>query len=100
MKVDVICVMYLLEKLLYVTNMVVVSCADEMIVGNIAHVPRRPKSGTHAIGKLFRAEAWVCCGLGDFIAMFICAGQVKGVPSACAVIAGESVSNDHGVGTP
>src|SRR5262245_46544502 len=99
-KVDVICVIHLLEKLLHVTNMVVIGCADEMVVGDVTGVPRRPKRGTHPIGKLLWADSCVGCGLGDLVAMFICAGEVEGVPSSCTIIASESVSDDHGVGTP
>src|SRR5262245_39848702 len=83
-KVDVICVIHLLEKLLYVTNMVVIGCANEMIVGDVTGVPRRPKRSTHPIGKLLWADSCVCCGLGDLVAMFVGAGKVESVPSSGA----------------
>ena len=59
------------EQFLDIANMVLIGCADEMVVGDVARVPGGAEGGAHPIGERFRRHASIRCGLGDLVAVLI-----------------------------
>src|SRR5207247_5451026 len=83
---------------LHIADMVRVRGTDKVIVGNVTRVPGCAEGHAHLIGKRLRSHARVCSSLGDLVTVLIGAGEIKGLPPACPVVACQGVGDDHGIG--
>ncbi len=101
--IDIALVVHLLEDALDGLYMIVVSCADKAVVGDVHQLPQVENaalSGDDLIHELLGRDP---CGFGlllDFLAMLVRAGEEHHIIAAQTFISGDGVRRDGAVGVP
>ncbi len=99
-KIDVAGVMHFLQKILHCALVRIVGGAHKTVVGNPHLRPERLKAGSDGVHKFLGGLALFFCGLHDFVAVLVRAGQKQRVLSLELVKTGQGIRHHRGIGMP